>query len=169
MKFTYPILAAVFVASTSAAYAEQVAVAAVEVAAELSDVNNKKALEYYPDIGVDLQAAITEELSPLTGEDGYTVKVRVDTISLDGQPLRDDKGFNRLEGWVYVYPPAAKEQAASADATDSTPQEEFNIQLDATAMGYGIQPGSDDFYRAMVLAFAQSTGEKVMAMEAVAN
>ncbi len=169
MTILRPILAGLLLTTATAAYAEQVTISAVEVDAELSDVNNKKALEYYPNVREDLQAAISEELFPLTGEDGYTIKVRVAEISLDGVPLNEDKGFNRLGGWVYVYPPEASEQTASEGGTEPAPQEEFNIELEASALGDGLVPGTEEFYRAMIAAFAQSTGERVKEMEAVVN
>ncbi|MGB5559337.1 MAG: hypothetical protein WBN04_15165 [Paracoccaceae bacterium] len=166
MNILRPIMAGLLITTASTAYAAQVTVSKVEVDAEMSDVNNKAALEYYPNIKQDLETAISEELFPLTGEDGYTVKVRITEISLDGQPLKADKGFNTLDGWVFVYPPAADQSDQDDGAAEATPQQEFNIQLNATAMGEGIMPGTEDYYRAMIATFAQSTGEKVKDMDA---
>jgi len=169
MKLLRPMMAGLLITTASAVYAEQITVSSVQVDAELSDVTNKKALDYYPDLKTDLEAAITEELFPLAGEDGYTVKARISEISLDGQPLIDDKGFNTLNGWVYVYPPEADQMASADNSAEPEPQQEFNIELTATATGEGIMPGGDDYYRAMVAAFAQSTGEKIRDMTAVVN
>lgn len=169
MTLLRPLMAGLMITTAGAAFAEQVSVSAVEVDAELSNVSNEKALDYYPDIKADLQAAIAEELFALAAEDGHTVKVRISEISLDGQPLQDDKGFNTLDGWVYVYPPESDQQAVDSNATKPEPLSEFNIKLNATTVGAGILPGTDDYYNAMIEAFAQSTGEQVMAVEAKAN
>lgn len=162
-----PVMAGLLITTASAAYAEQVTVSGVEVAAELADVNNKQALEYYPEVQVDLQAALSEQLAPLAGDDGYTVKVNVVEISLDGQPLSDDKGFNTLAGWVYVFPPVDAQSDKDDEPADGAAVEEFNIQLNATTMGDGLLPGTEDYYRAMILTFAQSAGEKVAALDLV--
>ena len=167
MTILKPIMAGLLISTASATYAEQVTVSAVEVAAELADVNNKKALEYYPNVQVDLQAALTDQLAPLVGDDGHTVTVRIDEISLDGQPLREDQGFNTLTGFVYVLPPTEAQSDSDQEPADTAAVETFNIQLTATSLGAGLQPGSDDYYRAMVLAFAQSAAEKVAAVDVV--
>ncbi len=161
MRALYPILAGLMLSTASVAYAEPVAISAVEVAAEADDASNKAALQYYPAVEEDLKASIIAALPPLTGDDSYTVDVRVQSISLDGNPMGADKKFNTLDGWVYVYPPKPAQSAIDDGSAEYAPIDEYKLKLDASAMGSGIQPGTEDFYRAMILAFGQNVGEHI--------
>lgn len=158
MTILRPIMAGLLISTATAAYSESVTVKEVDVISEMSDVQGKAAENFYPEIEADLEAAVTERLT-MDGENGHTVKVRLTEMSLDGNPMTDG-GFNKLGGWVYVYPPVEANEGSN-DLPENQPIDEFNIELDATAMGDGIQPGTVDFYVAMIGTFAKSAGERI--------
>ncbi len=165
MKMLHPIIAGLMLGTASMAYAEQINVKAVEVEAEASDATNQTALQYYPEVEQHLMATIAERVGPLTDEDGFTVKVRLDEMSLDGNPMGPDRAFNVLDGWVYIYPPDPAQSDVNDNSAEFAPIDEFNIHLEASTMGAGLQPGTDDYYTAMIAAFADSVGERVSTID----
>jgi hypothetical protein len=146
------------IAMGSAAFAAPIGVASVAVKAELASIENQTALEKWPNIAEDLRAAIGKEVFPATDPAGIEVNVRVISLSLDGSyQLGDDGRFNTMEGVVMVRRPNEPESA-----------EGMPIRLTASAgtvvADAGtivIPPTSDDFYSAMINAFATQVGEKV--------
>ncbi len=124
----------------------------VEVKAELGDVKDANALDYWPTIESDLAKVIEAEAGSNVSEDGYDVIVSLKEVSLSGSTLLTGEGeFNTLSGWVYFIPNG--EQVA---------QDEQDIIIKAVtapvpddAIGV-IVPGKPVFYEAMLDGFASS-------------
>lgn len=162
MEILRPVLAGLLISTATVAYSEDVTVSDIEVITEMSDVQGQAAENFYPEIEADLVAAMNDTV-PLGDENAYTVRVRLTEMSLDGNPMTDG-GFNKLGGWVYVYPPI-KANEGSNDISENQAVDEINIELDATALGGGIQPGTVDFYVAMIGTFAKSAGDHIRELD----
>ena len=149
-------IAAICLVATAAVAQERPMIAEVDVDVELSDMD-ANALDYWPDIGHDLAAAILAAADPMLAEGGYLVDVQVAEISLAGATKLLESGeFNHLEGWVYI-----------RDEEGAPPVKSEQIVLDASTFTPGgnsdffIIPGRPDFYNALVNVFALRTVEEV--------
>ena len=152
--------AAIFM--SSAAIATPIGVATVAVEADLAAIENQTALQKWPNIADDLKAAIGDEVFPVTNPDGLDVKVRLVSLSLDGSyQLGDDGRFNTMEGVVVVKRPNEPELAEGMPiklmATSDTQVVVPVVGADVIV----IPASSEDFYNAMISAFASRVGEKV--------
>ena len=66
----------------SAATAQDKLVDELDVKVEFDDVN-ANALDYYPNIETDLEAALAEVFEPMRSENGYDITISLSEISLD--------------------------------------------------------------------------------------
>lgn len=146
--------------AATAAMADTKVISEIDVEAELSDVNEANALEYWPDITTDLGTQIAAAAEGMLGDNGYTIDVQLTEISLSGSDLLTGEGeFNTLEGWVYIRKDG-----------EAVPVETFEIALEAETLSAGgnseitIIPGKPMFYTALVNAFAMKTVEAVEAL-----
>lgn len=168
LKTTAFILAASVAAPAIAS--QDVSLYDVDVRAELSDFTDSNAMKYWPDIEHDLQQAIVERVE-LSGQDeDPRVEVEITKISVDGDTILPDSGeFNQLEGIVKIYDgdDAVTVQGKNAlDADD--PVSTSPLRLSAVPPsgeapeGYVmVPPSQDDFYNAMVEAFARLVVEDI--------
>lgn len=135
----------------------------VEVKADFTDFANSNALTYWPDLEADLQRAIAERVT-LSGQDeDPRVEVLISKVSVDGDTVLPDSGeFNQLEGIVFIYDgeEAVSSQGKAAEGEDA-PIASYPLRLSAKAPDNEapegwvmIPPSKDDFYTAMVEAFA---------------
>lgn len=154
-------VAGAIAASTVAFAQEQNTIDEVEVKADLGDVNKSNALDYWPSIEEDLEAAIKASAGPLVSNEGYDVTVQLKEISLSGSKLLSDSGeFNRIDGWVYFRP----EEGGAAE-------NQHNIIIDAktgdvpTGAIAVIVPGKPEFYNAMLVGFADATLNRLEALD----
>ena len=153
------------IAASGAAYAEQLKVNQIVVKSELSDVTESNALEYYPTLNDDLKNAIAEQISGQIGDSIYDVEVNLKEISLDGAFALPESGeFNKIEAFVNV---VAKDE--------TIPAEKFRVTLEArsgveaTPGVFVMQPGTDDFYSALIDAFAKETADDLVDVDVPAN
>jgi hypothetical protein len=121
----------------------------VKVSVELEAVD-ANALDRWPSIGNDLTEAILAAASPYLAEDGRTVAVVLNEVSLGGTAVLGEEGeFNRLGGWVYVRDDPAEPPIVS---------EEVVLVADSFVPGgtslIHIIPGRPEFYNALVNVFA---------------
>lgn len=143
----------------TAAFAQDLPqIAKSDVRVELSDVN-ANALQYWPDIEEDLEAALSREILPYYNADGsgYEIVINVSEISIDGSALLGNEGeFNTLEGWVYIREPG-----------NDQPVEDFGLTMTAKtgAVAPGtrvvIAPSDTDFYEALLQRFANRAVDAV--------
>ena len=142
----------------------------IDVRAELSDFADSNALKYWPDIERDLQEAIAERVDLSGKDEDPRIEVEITKISVDGDTILPDSGeFNQLEGIVKIY---EGEEAVAVEGRDSQdedgPISASPLRLSAVPPsgeapeGYVmIPPSQDDFYNAMVEAFARLVVEDI--------
>lgn len=152
-----------------AAHAEMVALSDLEVRTDLSDFENSNAMDYWPDLAADLGLAIGERVD-LSGDAEYpSVVVEVIKIAVDGNVVLPDTGeFNELQGIVKVFPGETVETTGQNNRGVDEPVQNYPILLravagDATPVeGWvTIPPSQDDFYNAMINAFAAEVVENM--------
>jgi hypothetical protein len=135
---------------------EAVPIGDISVAVEL-DAVDANALDRWPEIGPDLEAAIRQAAAPYLADNGRNVSVVLNEVSLGGAPVLGESGeFNRLGGWVYVRDDLAQPPILSR---------EIAFQADSFIPGgtteFVIVPGRPDFYNALVSVFAMRVIEEV--------
>ena len=122
---------------------------------EAADAN---ALDFYPQLSEDLRAKLIEVLTPQLGDSPFTVKVNIHEVSLDGDTfLPDDGEFNTLDGTINVF-----------QRGESIPDEKFMVELTAYTAdqavpegAFVLSPDREDFYQALIEAFALDAKEKL--------
>lgn len=154
-------LAGALAASTTAFAEDQNMIDTVKVEADLGDINQANALNYWPSIEEDLAKVIEAQAGPLVSDAGYDVTVVLKELSLSGSKLLTGNGeFNRLEGWVYFRPDG-----------ENVAQDQHNIIIDAktgtvpdSAIGV-IVPGKPEFYAAVLEGFADATLKQLQELD----
>ena len=149
-------LALALVPAFAAAQETPVPIGDISVAVELEAVD-ANALDRWPEIGPDLAAAITEAAAPYISEDGRSVAVVLNEVSLGGTTtLGEDGQFNRLGGWIYVRDDPAQPPILS---------KEIEFEADRFVPGgtteFQIVPGRPDFYNALIGVFAVRVVEEM--------
>ncbi len=132
----------------------------VKVSTEFEAVD-ANALDYWPDIGADLSAAILAAAAPKIDDSGLFVTIVLTEVSLGGVPtLADGGAFNRLAGWVYVRSDPGEAPLESTQITlDATAAVPASVPGGAVAL-YTV-PGQPEFYNALINVFAYRVLEEV--------
>ncbi len=121
------------------------------------------ALDYWPEIEIDLRNAIAAKTADLQGDVAYDVNVRIDAISLNGSGLLTGDGeFNHLRGELRAYPEGNPVQQYS-----------YPIEMAATTDDAGfiapdaivLPPLEGEFYAALVDAFAAQAATYLAAID----
>jgi hypothetical protein len=146
--------------SVALAQEAPVPISDVSVTVEIEAVDSN-ALDRWPEIGPDLTAAILAASAPYIAEDGLSVAVVLNEVSLGGTTVLGEGGeFNRLGGWVYIRDDPAQPPIFS---------EEIEFEAETFALGgtsqFYIVPGRPDFYNALVNVFAARVVEEVAAAD----
>jgi hypothetical protein len=151
-----------FMVAPSVALAQEapVPISDVSVTVEIEAVDSN-ALDRWPEIGPDLTAAILAASAPYIADDGLSVAVVLNEVSLGGTTVLGEGGeFNRLGGWVYIRDDPAQPPIFS---------EEIEFEAETFALGgtsqFYIVPGRPDFYNALVNVFAARVVEEVAAAD----
>ncbi len=165
---------AAFVLATSVAApalaSQDISLNDVDVRAELTDFTDSNALKYWPDIERDLQAAIAQRVELSGMEEDPRIEVEISKISVDGDTFLPDSGeFNQLEGIVKIYEGADAVTVQGRNSLDEdAPISTYPLRLSAVPPsseapeGYVmVPPSQDDFYNAMVQAFARLVVEDI--------
>lgn len=166
MQTTALILATAVTAT--AVTAQDVKLYDVDVKADLTDFTDSNALKFWPNLEADLQRAIVDRVK-LTGVDeDPRIEVLVSKVSVDGDTFLPDSGeFNQLEGVVAVYEgESAVTTQTEVNSEVDTPITRYPLRLYAQTAeatvpeGWTlIPPSTEDFYNAMVQAFADKVVE----------
>ncbi len=149
-------VAASVAASTVVFAQDQIPIGNIAVTVEFEDVD-ANALQYWPNIATDLQAAIEARAMPYRASDGVDISVQLKEISLSGSRILSGTGeFNHLEGWAYF-----------RRAGEDVPFDQESIVLDASTVQAGVSPegivvpGVPVFYSALIDGFAIATVDKL--------
>lgn len=122
----------------------------VEVKAELGDIDDANALNYWPNIEEDLAKVILAHAGSMVSDDGYDIVVSLREVSLSGSKLLTGEGeFNKLEGYAYFIPggeTVAQEQDVISVEAVTAP-----VPADAIAV---IVPNKPVYYAALLEGFA---------------
>ncbi len=129
----------------------------ITVTAGPATAEGMNAMTYYPEMEADLQQAIAERV-PLSDEpNGYVVQVSLDKVALNGETmLPESREFNTMQGTILITSPL----------TDTAPRS-YPVNLQAESAGPApegfvtINPGPDEFYVAMIVAFADVVAERL--------
>jgi hypothetical protein len=152
------VAAAVIALAPAFAFGQEVPVPISEVSVNVElEAVDSNALDRWPEIGADLTTAILAAAAPYVSDDGRSVAVVLNEVSLGGTSVLGDGGeFNRLAGWVYVRDDPAEPPLVS---------EQIVLQADTFVLGgtseFYIVPGRPDFYNALINVFATRVVEKV--------
>lgn len=130
--------------------AEEAAVKEITVTAEPATAEGMNAMMYYPQMEADLQQAIAERVPVSDAPNAYVVRVSLDKVALNGETmLPESQEFNTMQGTIVITSPQ----------TNAAPLS-YPVNLQAGSAGPApegfvtIEPGPDEFYAAMITAFA---------------
>lgn len=133
-----------------------VAEVSVEVSALAAQDSN--AARVYETITTDLAHAISDRVTLGTGEDSYDIRVDIRKVALDGDTLAPNgDAFNQLEGVVVLNGP----NTGSGNETFPVRISAMTGEQVVPAGFIGVRPGTDDFYDAMIVSFAENVAEQL--------
>ncbi len=153
LNLVKPAIVGCFVLAGTALMADDLKLSSIDVEASYAAAADSNAEALYPQITEDLRRAIAQRVS--TSDDAADPALRVDIrrISLDGDTILPDSAeFNELEGVVSVNDKSGEIDGRSFPVA-------ITARADAATLPEGwiqIAPGADDFYDAMVTAFADN-------------
>ncbi|MFU1478684.1 hypothetical protein ACM25N_13660 [Roseovarius sp. C7] len=151
-----------------AASADMPKVSAVEVEANLSSYDDSNALEFWPTLDDDLGKAIASHLE-FDDASAPRVEVQLTKVAIDGDTVLPDSGeFNHLEGIIAVHSGLELDNTTEGR---SEPEVLQSFPLTVVAMTgegmdlpegwYLVPPSQEDFYDAMVAAYAEKVVERL--------
>ncbi|WP_299845908.1 hypothetical protein [uncultured Roseovarius sp.] len=152
------------------AFAGESKLSDVDVVVDLSAFTDSNALTYWPELDKDLEAALSQHAMIEPISEAPRIRVEINKVAVDGDTILPDSGeFNQLEGTIAVYESLNADGANVKQTADDAPISSFPLRLTAqtadTANEEGwtvfIPPSKDDFYNALVNAYAERTLEKV--------
>lgn len=125
----------------------------IDVQAKIEAPQGSNALELYPTIAADLEREILERVATVNDPAGPTITVKIKRVSLDGDTILPDSAeFNELEGFLSY-------QSGSREVVETI---KLSAHTDESAVPEGfvaIPPSQEDFYNAMLTAFADKVVE----------
>lgn len=136
----------------------------VEVTSALSSYEENNVHKFWPSLDEDLATAIASKLNIDDTADAPRISVEINKVSIDGDTVLPDSGeFNTLEGTVTTHEggndPDAIHKADNRDGQTGS----YALRMTATSaereMPDGwvtVAPSQDDFYNALVDAYATS-------------
>ncbi len=139
------------------ALADEIAVHDVSVEAGIEAVEDREALEKWPELVTDLEAAVTAAFVDMSAEDGYDLKVVLDGIGLDGAAaMGDAEMFSALEGSISVL-------TQEGEILGNVPVSVEASVLEVTSADGGlvVAPSTEQVYEAMVAGFATVARDEV--------
>lgn len=152
MKRALPLVASLMIAASPAAMAQDMAPAAdVDVIQGVDAFNSMDANERWAEIEADLEKSLGEGLAEYSWGEDIRYEVEISDLELEQTPTASDApAWNRLSGFVHVYP-----------SNESTPLASIPIALEAKPGAYGEAPDTDDYYEALLKGFTDVAVEKV--------
>jgi hypothetical protein len=137
------------------------AVSAISVSTDLQSIGNAESVRYWQTLNSDLEAALVTQFVDRIDPSGAVISVDVDEIALaNAYSSRFQDEDSRLAGRVVLSDPFTGEVTQTYDVTAST--REAASLLSGTAGVVTISPDSDEFYAALVQAFARGVEQAVL-------
>ncbi len=156
--------------TSTAALASQDVWTSVDVEADLSAFEQSNALDYWPTLERDLSAAIAERVDIRAGEDAPALRVEINKVAIDGNVVLPATGeFNEIVGTIAVIDDGVPTSSNNEVASQNIPEQSFALRVYAQLEegqtppeGYIlVAPSKDDFYTALVDAYAKEVVEYV--------
>ncbi|MEI4264109.1 hypothetical protein [Roseovarius sp. D0-M9] len=144
-------------------------VSAVEVKADMSAYEDSNVLKYWPTLETDLAASIASKVTVDDNADAPRLTVEINKVAIDGDTFLPDSGeFNQIEGTVVMH--QGDNAVNSSSTTDTQEEQTGGYPLNMTAIsGSGdapegwivVEPSQDDFYDALINAYADTVVERI--------
>ena len=151
MKRALPLVAGLMMAAAPVFAQEQAPAADVDVIQGVEAFNSMDANARWADLEADLEASLGAALAEYSWGEDIRYVVEISDLELEQTPTSADApAWNRMVGYVHVYPEAG-----------ATPLASMPIGLTAKPGAYGTAPDTDDYFAALVDAFTKVAAEKV--------
>ncbi|MGX0978252.1 hypothetical protein ACSSVY_003992 [Roseovarius sp. MBR-51] len=144
---------------------------AVDVKVDLSAYEDSNVLKYWPTLEADLATAIASKVTVEDSADAPRVVVEINKVAIDGSTLLPDTGeFNQLEGTISTFEGINDAVSVSADSLENPDEQIGSYALQMSAVSgdapapegwVTIEPSQDDFYNALVDAYAATVVERL--------
>lgn len=139
----------------TSAQAEMQDISEIKVSASYNAAEDANAASLFPDISTDIMIAIAERVPQSNNAADPIIRVDIRKVALNGDTILPDSAeFNQLEGIVAI------------DTKNNAVGRTFPVKIHAMSgnsmapEGYvSVPPSLDDFYQAMVAAFADNVAE----------
>ena len=135
-------------------------ISTINVTTDLQSISNAESVRYWQSLDEDLEAALATEFLGSIDQQGALLTVDVDEIALaDAHASQFGGEDSRLAGQAALADPVTEEIIQVYDVSATT--REAASMLSGTDGVVTISPDSDEFYSALVQAFARGVAEAV--------
>jgi hypothetical protein len=151
--------------------AQEKTLSGVEVHADLSAYEDANVLSFWPTLEDDMNKAIASKVIVDDNADAPRISVEINKVAIDGDTVLPDSGeFNQIEGTVTTHAGVNAQSTSSAEAADSPDDVIGSYPLHMTAISGDrevpegwivVPPSQDDFYNALIDAYAESVVERI--------
>jgi hypothetical protein len=158
-------------ASVGPVLAMEKTLSGLDVKVDLSAYADNNVLKYWPTLEADLATAIASKVTLNDTADAPRIAVEINKVAIDGDTILPDTGeFNQLEGTVSTFEGLNDAVATNADSLENPDEQIGSYALQMTAVtgdtpapeGWvTIEPSQDDFYMALVDAYATTVVERL--------
>ncbi len=141
----------------------------VEVKADLSAFEDSNVLEYWPTLEEDITTAIAAQVTVDDAAKAPRISVEINKVAIDGDTVLPDSGeFNQLEGTVTTFAGInSVDQVTKADTQDANIGS-YALRMTAVTGDQAapegwviVAPSQDDFYNALITAYATAIVERI--------
>lgn len=141
----------------------------VEVKSNLSAYEDSNAIEFWPTLDEDLASAIASMVNVDDGAEAPRIVVEINKVAIDGDTVLPDSGeFNQLEGTVTTREWGDDTTTSSHGESIADQSGSYPLLLTAVSANREvpddwilIPPSQDDFYNALINAYATEIVERV--------
>ncbi len=143
----------------------------IEVKADLSAYEDANVLNFWPTLEGDMNKAIASKVTVDDGAVAPRISVEINKVAIDGDTVLPDSGeFNQIEGTVTTHAGLNEKSSSSSEAADGPDEVIGSYPLHMTAVSGDqeapegwivVAPSQDDFYSALIDAYATSIVERI--------
>lgn len=141
----------------------------VEVKSDLSSYEDNNVLKFWPTLDEDLATSIASKLNIDEKSDAPRISVEINKVSIDGDTVLPDSGeFNTLEGTVTTHTGASETVSGSQDEATDVQTGGYPLRMTAISGEHDLSddwvtvaPSQDNFYTALIDAYAAAIVERV--------
>jgi hypothetical protein len=141
----------------------------VEVKSDLSSYEENNVLKFWPTLDEDLATAISSKLNIDEKADAPRISVEINKVAINGNPVLTDSGeFNQIEGTVTTHQGGNTVSSTTQDETQNAITGSYPLRMQAVSGEpqvsedwITVAPSQDDFYNALIDAYATRIVERV--------